>query len=63
MFIDEIIITVKAGNGWDGAATFRIEKFIQFGWPDGWDGGIGWDVIFLADPNINTLIDFKFKKK
>lgn len=63
MFIDEIIITVKAGNGGDGAATFRREKYIQFGGPDGGDGGKGGDVIFLADPNINTLIDFKFKKK
>ncbi|WP_300330760.1 GTPase ObgE [Fusobacterium sp.] len=63
MFIDEVIITVKAGNGGDGAATFRREKFIQFGGPDGGDGGKGGDVIFLADPNINTLIDFKFKKK
>ena len=63
MFIDEIIIIVKAGNGGDGAATFRREKYIQFGGPDGGDGGKGGDVIFLADPNINTLIDFKFKKK
>jgi GTP-binding protein len=63
MFIDEIIITVKAGNGGDGAATFRREKYIQFGGPDGGDGGKGGDIIFLADPNINTLIDFKFKKK
>ena len=63
MFIDEIIITVKAGNGGDGAATFRREKYIQFGGPDGGDGGKGGDVIFLANPNINTLIDFKFKKK
>ena len=63
MFIDEVIITVKAGDGGDGAATFRREKYIQFGGPDGGDGGKGGDVIFLADPNMNTLIDFKFKKK
>ena len=62
MFIDEVILTVKAGNGGDGACTFRREKFIQFGGPNGGDGGKGGDVIFLADPNINTLIDFKFKK-
>ncbi|MEG0729750.1 MAG: Obg family GTPase CgtA, partial [Cetobacterium sp.] len=62
MFIDEVIITVKAGNGGDGAATFRREKCIQFGGPDGGDGGKGGDLIFLADPNINTLIDFKYKK-
>lgn len=63
MFIDEVIITVKAGNGGDGAATFRREKYIQFGGPDGGDGGKGGDVIFVADANINTLVDFKFKKK
>ncbi|MFK4785197.1 GTPase ObgE [Fusobacterium sp. MFO224] len=63
MFIDEVIITVKAGNGGDGAATFRREKHIQFGGPDGGDGGRGGDVRFIADPNINTLVDFKFKKK
>ena len=63
MFIDEVVITVKAGNGGDGAATFRREKYIQFGGPDGGDGGNGVDVIFVGDPNINTLVDFKFKKK
>lgn len=62
MFIDEVIVTVKAGNGGDGSAAFRREKFIQFGGPDGGDGGSGGNVIFIADPNINTLIDFKFKK-
>lgn len=62
MFIDEIIVTVKAGNGGDGSAAFRREKYIQFGGPDGGDGGNGGNVIFIADPNINTLIDFKFKK-
>ena len=62
MFIDEVIVTVKAGNGGDGSAAFRREKYIQFGGPDGGDGGNGGNVIFIADPNINTLIDFKFKK-
>ncbi|MDY4010671.1 MAG: GTPase ObgE [Fusobacterium gastrosuis] len=62
MFIDEVIITVKAGNGGDGSAAFRREKSVQFGGPDGGDGGKGGDVVFIADPNINTLIDFKFKK-
>lgn len=62
MFIDEVVITVKAGNGGDGSAAFRREKYVQFGGPDGGDGGKGGDVIFVADPNINTLIDFKFKK-
>ncbi|MGL5052490.1 MAG: GTPase ObgE [Cetobacterium sp.] len=62
MFIDEVTITVKAGNGGDGAATFRREKCIQFGGPNGGDGGRGGDLIFIADSNINTLIDFKYKK-
>ena len=63
MFIDEAIITVKAGNGGDGAATFRREKAVQFGGPDGGDGGHGGDIIFRADNNINTLVDFKYKRK
>lgn len=62
MFIDEVIITVKAGKGGDGAATFHRDKNTQFGGPDGGDGGKGGDVVFLADNNINTLLDFKFKK-
>lgn len=53
---------MKAGNGGDGSAAFRREKYIQFGGPDGGDGGNGGSVIFVADPNINTLIDFKYKK-
>jgi len=63
MFIDEAIITVKAGNGGDGAATFRREKAVQFGGPDGGDGGHGGGIIFKADNNINTLVDFKYRKK
>ena len=62
MFIDESIITVKSGKGGDGAATFRREKFVQFGGPDGGDGGNGGSIIFRANPNINTLVDFKTKK-
>ncbi|MCJ8341842.1 MAG: GTPase ObgE [Cetobacterium sp.] len=62
MFIDEVIITVKAGNGGDGAATFRREKHVQFGGPDGGDGGKGGVVFFIAYTYINTLIDFKYKK-
>lgn len=62
MFIDEVSITVKAGNGGDGSAAFRREKSVQFGGPDGGDGGNGGSVFFVADPNVNTLVDFKFQK-
>ena len=57
MFIDESVITVISGKGGDGAATFRREKFVQFGGPDGGDGGKGGDIVFVADPNINTLVE------
>ena len=63
MFIDESIITVISGKGGDGAATFRREKFVQFGGPDGGDGGKGGDIVFITDPNINTLVDFRNNKK
>ena len=63
MFIDESVITVKSGNGGDGAATFRREKFVQFGGPDGGDGGKGGSIIIVADPNINTLLNFKNIKR
>ncbi|WP_156286590.1 GTPase ObgE [Oceanivirga salmonicida] len=59
MFIDESVITIKSGDGGDGAATFRREKFVQFGGPDGGDGGKGGDIIIFADPNMNTLLNFK----
>ena len=62
MFIDESVITVISGKGGDGAATFRREKFVQFGGPDGGDGGKGGDIVFIADPNINTLVDFTSSK-
>lgn len=63
MFIDESVITLKSGSGGDGAATFRREKFVQFGGPDGGDGGNGGNVIIFADPNMNTLVNFKTIKK
>ncbi|BDU51021.1 GTPase ObgE [Haliovirga abyssi] len=63
MFIDEAVVTLKSGKGGDGSAAFRREKYIQFGGPSGGDGGRGGDIIFVADSNINTLIDFKYRKK
>ncbi len=58
MFVDEAIIEVKAGDGGNGCVSFRREKYIPKGGPDGGDGGDGGSVVFLADPNKNTLLDF-----
>lgn len=61
-FIDEAIIRVKAGNGGNGAVSFRRAKYIPKGGPDGGDGGKGGDIIIKCVGNINTLLDFKYKK-
>ncbi len=61
-FIDEVKITVISGHGGPGAVTFRREKSIPFGGPDGGDGGSGGSVYFIADEGVNTLIDFRGKK-
>ncbi|NMM64550.1 GTPase ObgE [Clostridium sp. P21] len=63
MFIDTARIFIKSGDGGDGANTFRREKYIAFGGPDGGDGGRGGDVVLVADPNMTTLLDFTYKKK
>ncbi len=60
-FLDKAKISIKAGDGGNGAATFRREKYIEFGGPNGGDGGRGGDVVFVAVPNVNTLIDYRFK--
>ncbi|MGE5479706.1 MAG: GTPase ObgE [Chloroflexota bacterium] len=60
-FIDIAKIKVKAGDGGDGHSSFRKEKFVPKGGPDGGNGGRGGNVILLADPHLNTLLDFKFK--
>ena len=62
-FIDEARIEVIAGDGGDGSASMRREKFVPFGGPDGGDGGRGGSVIAVADRNINTLIDYRYAKK
>lgn len=62
MFIDEAVITVKTGKGGNGASSFRREKSVQFGGPDGGDGGNGGGIVFQADNNLNTLVDFKYRK-
>jgi GTP-binding protein len=61
-FIDEAKIEVHAGKGGDGAATFRREKYIRYGGPNGGDGGHGGSIWALADRNINTLIDYRFER-
>ena len=62
-FVDRVRITVKAGNGGNGSASFHREKFVINGGPDGGDGGKGGDILFHADPNMHTLLDFRFKSK
>src|SRR5512134_2640966 len=61
-FIDEAKIEVHAGKGGDGAATFRREKYVRYGGPNGGDGGRGGSVWALADRNINTLVDYRFAR-
>ena len=63
MFVDNAKISIKAGNGGNGAVSFHREKFVNAGGPDGGDGGKGGNVVFLVDTNISTLVDFKYKKK
>lgn len=63
MFVDYVKIIIKSGDGGNGAATFRREKYVAAGGPDGGDGGKGGDIYFEVDPDSNTLIDFRYNKK
>ena len=63
MFVDYTKILVKSGDGGNGAISFRREKYVASGGPDGGDGGKGGDVYFAVNPDANTLIDFRYNKK
>ena len=62
-FVDEVVIKVRAGNGGNGCVSFRREKFIPFGGPDGGDGGDGGSVMLRADPDMNTLVDYRYSRQ
>ena len=61
-FLDQAKINLKAGNGGSGSASFRREKFVEFGGPDGGDGGNGGSILFEAERNLNTLIDYRYSQ-
>ena len=61
-FVDEAIVKVEAGNGGHGCLSFRREKFIPFGGPDGGDGGDGGSVFFVGNADLNTLVDFRYQR-
>ena len=61
-FLDQVKIYIKAGNGGDGSPSFRREKYVEFGGPDGGDGGDGGSILFEAERNLNTLIDYRYSQ-
>ncbi len=63
MIVDKVRIVIKAGDGGNGAVSFRREKYVSAGGPDGGDGGTGGNVIFVADPGMRTLMDFRYHRK
>src|SRR5687768_16358040 len=63
MFLDEATIQVRSGKGGNGAASFRREKHVPRGGPDGGDGGDGGDVVLVADRQVGTLLPFRFKRR
>ncbi|KAI4453369.1 developmentally regulated gtp-binding protein-related [Holotrichia oblita] len=63
MFVDIVKIKIRAGDGGNGVVSFHREKYVSAGGPDGGNGGKGGDVVFVADDNLSTLIDFRYKRK
>lgn len=63
LFVDKARIVVKAGNGGNGCVSFHREKYVQYGGPNGGDGGRGGDIVFLADDSMHTLMDFRNRRK
>ena len=63
MFVDNVKIYVKAGDGGAGAVSFRREKYVSHGGPDGGDGGRGGNIVFRIDQGCNTLLAFRYKHK
>ena len=61
-FLDQVKVYIKAGNGGKGSASFRREKFVEYGGPDGGDGGKGGSIILVSERNLNTLIDFRYQQ-
>ena len=62
MFVDRVKVHIKGGNGGNGCVSFYRAKYITNGGPDGGDGGKGGDVIFVGDPGMGTLMDFRYKR-
>jgi len=61
-FLDQVKINIKAGDGGNGSPSFRREKFIEFGGPDGGNGGKGGSIILKSERNLNTLIDYRYQQ-
>ena len=61
-FLDQTKIHIASGEGGSGCVSFRREKYVEFGGPNGGNGGKGGDVIIIAEPNLNTLIDFRYQQ-